>query len=250
MKFVVTLIILLEYIYTKGIIIPFYSNPSPIHPNNFDKLLAFKPAEFKNIKIYAIIGSNNGPGTAFDNDYLNATKYLRTNGVNVLGYVYTSSGKRELIAVKTDMDLYNKWFGIQDYFFDEVAGETGKEAYYTELVNYAKIIKANTFTVGNPGLLPPISYAKIFNVIFIYESPGLPNLADYNSYSAQFINWSGFIPYDVPTITKSWVQSALTKVDYLYITDLGGIATPNPWDGLPKYFGDLLSWVNEFSSNI
>ena len=90
------------------------------------------------------------------------------------------------------------------------------------------------------------SYIDTVVVVLIYESPGLPNLDNYNSWSSYPNDKQGMIPFSVSSLPTSWVQDAARIIDWIYVTN---DALPNPWDSLPSYFDELASLLDNGSTS-
>ena len=139
-----------------GIIIPLY-----IYPTSFAwNLIANEKIVHPNVPIVTIINPNSGPGTYQDPNYVNGINKLRSAGVTVIGYVYTSYASRPITAVEQDVRVYKTFYpNINGIMFDEmnnVAG-AGHESYYSTVSNYAKAFGLS-FTVGNAGADVPSSF--------------------------------------------------------------------------------------------
>ena len=99
------------------ILLPLY-----IYPNWYDKhnyIWTQVIAAAKKVPIVAIINPNNGPNSAPPNaDYQQGIRDLQQAGVKVIGYVPSNYAKRDLQAVKADIDLYTKHFHVEGIFID------------------------------------------------------------------------------------------------------------------------------------
>ena len=88
---------------------------------------------------YGDFNPNNGPNNAPPNaDYQQGIKDLQQAGVKIVGYIPTNYTKRDLAAVKADIDLYTKYFKIDGIFIDEAANTPDKLNYYQQLYQYIK----------------------------------------------------------------------------------------------------------------
>jgi hypothetical protein len=92
--------------------------------------------------------------------------------------------------------------------------------------------------MGNPGADSKASFIGTVDVIFIYETSGLPSLAALDGWHLQHDKRNfGIIPYGV-AMDAAFVAAAKHKVGYIYLQD---DTLPNPWDSVPAYFGELVS---------
>jgi hypothetical protein len=93
-------------------IIPLYSYPVGKYQSEWEKLYNLSTSKI----VYVIINPNNGPGNTTDANYVDAINKLKAKGFYVIGYVYTSYGKRSLSTVTKDI---NKWLSL--YGTDNIA---------------------------------------------------------------------------------------------------------------------------------
>jgi hypothetical protein len=225
---------------TAGIMVPLYSYPG----GTWDRVVETKNAH-PGVPIAAIVNPASGPGSSKDSNYASGISSLKSAGVIVLGYVSTSYTSRSLDAVKGDIDRWHSWYpDLDGIFFDEQTNWAGKESYYKQASDYADS-KGLTFTVGNPGANSLPSYLDTVDVVLVYESPGLPNLDNYKSWSSYSNDKLGMIPFSVSSLPTSWVENAAGTIGWIYVTD---DSLPNPWDSLPSYFDNLASLLDNGST--
>jgi hypothetical protein len=214
-----------------GIMMPLYTYPG----GAWDRVADTKNAH-PDVPIAAIVNPASGPGSSKDSNYASGISDLKSAGVIVLGYVSTAYTGRNLDSVKGDIDKWHSWYpDLDGIFFDEQTNWAGKESYYKQASDYA-YSKGLNFTVGNPGANSLPSYLDTVDVVLVYESPGLPNLDNYNSWSSYPNDKLGMIPFSVSSLPTSWVQDAAKTIGWIYVTN---DALPNPWDSLPSYFDNL-----------
>ncbi|MHB8566811.1 MAG: spherulation-specific family 4 protein [Nitrososphaerales archaeon] len=223
-----------------GVIVPLYSYPG----SDWNIVEQAKYAH-PSVPIVAIVSPDNGPGSSQDPNYVSGVDNLRSAGVTVLGYVYTSYASRSSASVIADINTYKSWYNINGIFFDEMSNVPGNEAYYLALSTYAKSIGLG-FTVGNPGRIVPASYIGTVDCIVTYENQGLPNISSLASLDANFSkNGLAAISYGVNALDTSFAQSASKYVGYIYLTDN---SLPNPYSELPPYFSSLVASLDTSSA--
>ena len=217
-----------------GTIVPLYSNPSSAA---WSAVAAAKRAN-PSVPVLAVINPYNGPGTSAQSNYTSSIASLVSAGVKVIGYVYTSYGKRLAGDVQADVDRYRSFYpGVTGIFFDEMATTVGLESYYAGLTAYAKS-HGFDFTIGNPGSDSRASYVGTVDVILIYENSGLPTATRMAGWHSGYDKKNfGIIPYAVAMDT-AFVQTARSSVGYIYLQNDN---LPNPWDTVPSYFGSLVT---------
>jgi hypothetical protein len=223
-----------------GIMVPLYTYPG----GTWDTVAQVKKAH-SDVPIVAIVNPASGPGFSKDSNYESGIADLKSAGVTVLGYVSTAYTNRDLASVKADMDRWKSWYpAVDGIFFDEQTNWGGSEWYYEEADNYAES-KGLRFTVGNPGANSIPSYLDTVDVVLIYESPGLPNLSNYQSWSSANNAKLGMIPFAVGSMPTKWIEDATSLVGWIYVTH---DVLPNPWDSLPPYFESMADLLDDGSS--
>jgi hypothetical protein len=220
--------------------VPLYTYPG----GTWDTVIKTKN-DHPDVPIVAIVNPASGPGGSKDSNYVSGINELRDAGVIVIGYVSTAYTSRSLTAVKGDIDKWDSWYDIDGIFFDEQTNWAGGESYYAEAGDYAES-KGLGFTVGNPGTNSIPSYLATVDVVLIYESPGLPNLDNYDSWDPYGNDQLGMIPFGVSSLPTSWLKDAIKIVGWVYVTSDN---LPNPWDSLPSYFDDMATLLDDGSSS-
>jgi hypothetical protein len=217
-----------------GTIIPLYTSPPDA---SWTAVAAAKRANPK-VPVIAVVNPGNGPGTAVRSGYTTGIGELVAAGVKVLGYVYTSYGSRAAAEVQADMDRWRSFYpAVTGIFFDEMSNKSGLEPYYAGLTAHAKS-HGSDFTVGNPGTDSSASYVGTVDVIFIYETSGLPALSKLDGWHTSYDKRNfGIIPYAV-SLDAAFVAAAKQRVGYIYLQNDN---LPNPWDSVPAYLGDLVA---------
>lgn len=181
-----------------------------------------------------VINPNNGVGSSVDSHFQKIVSKCNTLGINVVGYVATTYGKKDLSAVKSEVDKWNTMYGVKNIFFDEVTNTSNGISYYQDLYDYVR-----GTTILNPGTSTIEGYMDCSDIIMDYES-------SYDSYiSASFPSWRN--KYDADRFchliyeasqAESANASILAKernVGWVYFTD--DKYSPNPWDSLASYQG-------------
>ena len=190
-----------------------------------------------------IVNPSSGPGGAVDQNYAAQAKRSRAASLVVLGYVYTGYGRRPSAEVKSDIDKYYSWYGVDGIFFDEASTDCSQaRSYYGDLYGY--VSDKGGKVVLNPGTQTNECYMAVSDIILNFEG----TYADYAGDSYSQPEWISEYP-----ATRFWhlVHAAATTADmrdavrlsrernagFVYVTP---DALPNPWDTLPAYFSDEL----------
>jgi hypothetical protein len=209
------------------IMIPLYSYPSWYSPANYiwDDVAAAAHA----VPVTAIINPNNGPdGGPPNSDYVVGLNELRTNGVTILGYVYTSYGSRDTNTVKADIDLYDQYYNLHGIFLDEVASGTNQLAYYGQLYDYIKTKPKLRVVVTNPGTQQNETYLArpATDTTVIFENGSGWNSYTHDAYLTNYpANRFAALVYNCSsaTVMRGNVDYAARRnVGYIYVTNDGG----------------------------
>jgi hypothetical protein len=232
---------------TTGAVVPPPPRTGVIVPLYTSALSAWTPvvdakAAHPSVPIVGIINPKGGPGSASDSSYSTLVGQLRSAGIVVLGYSYTSYGARDASVVQAEINNYARWYNVSGVFLDQMAYNAGHEGYYGNLTAYSRSIGL-TMVVGNPGVDVVPSYAGTVDTIVIYENSGFPYPATLGGWHTAYpkTNWA-ILPFNVPSLDRSCVVSASNYVGYVYATDR--TFYPSPWDSLPPYFGDLVATLD------
>jgi hypothetical protein len=218
-----------------GVLIPLYTYPTDA---SWEAVRQARRA-YPSVKILAIINPYNGVGRDQIPDYVQGIPVLQQAGVTVLGYVYTSYGRRDVEQVKEEIALFCSWYHVDGIFFDQNASQPGLEGYYSDLSLYAQS-KGMSLTVGNPGTRAP-SYVGTADLLVAYEDSGLPEPGRLSDLPGGRENYA-LIAHDVPALDETWLREVESYVGYLYVTD--GVM-PNPYRALPSYFGSLVEKLSK-----
>ncbi len=262
------------------VLIPFYNNPS-LTPNSWDELLRVARAN-PSVNLSVIINPDNGPGIDSNNDYKTRLQALDAAGVEVLGYVSTGYGAcfslpttnicpsstfnpavatPRLAEVEADILRYQSFYNsdrslIDGIFFDEVANNTTMMFdFYAGLDRYAKEQNFDR-VVANMGQDPISAYdtwsqatgKTIADVLVTYEGFAdrweeaiVQNNSIYSSKDAVLLHSVGF---GDTTALQKYIDRAVTLgAGYLYVTDDDYNIDRNPWDTLPSFFDEKISYI-------
>jgi hypothetical protein len=237
------------------ILLPLY-----IYPNWYDRdkyIWKQVVVAAQKVPIVAIINPNNGPNSAPPNpDYQQGLKDLRQAGVKILGYVPTNYTKRDIQAVKADIEVYNKYFNVDGIFVDETANAQDKLNYYQQVYQYTKSRSQRYQVIINPGadiiesyLRKPVAdvsvnFENYQNVWNNYHPPAYTQ-----NYSPQ--HFAALVHTTAePNLMKSTIdQAAKHKFGYIYITnDSTDTTNHNPWDTLPSYWQAQVDYIQKINA--
>ena len=120
-----------------GLYVPLYVYPAGEGATAYDRIINARLAH-PSVPVVVAINPGSGPGRQRDENYVLAVSRLRQAGITVIGYVYTSWGKRMLSEVAADISLYAQWYDLDGILVDEFSTDAGLEGYYLHIRDYAK----------------------------------------------------------------------------------------------------------------
>ena len=232
------------------ILLPLY-----IYPNWYDKdkyLWKQVIVAAKKVPITAIINPNNGPNNAPPNpDYQQGIKDLQQAGIEIVGYIPTNYTKRDLEAVKADVNLYTKYFKIDGIFIDEAANTPDKLNYYQQLYQYIKDRSISARVIINPGTDTNEKYIS---------QPVADTTVIFENYQKTWVNYrpqaytkkyspQSFAALVHTTANRKLMKSTLdravkSRFGYVYVTnDSTDTNNRNPWDTLPEYWQAEVNYI-------
>jgi Spherulation-specific family 4 len=237
------------------ILLPLY-----IYPNWYDKnkyLWKQVITAAKKVSIVAIINPNSGPNHVPPNaDYQQGIKDLHQAGIKIVGYVPTNYAKRDLQAVKADIDLYTKHFNIDGIFIDESASKQDKLNYYRQLYQYIKSQSTRYSTIINPGTNVDETYISqpVADIVVTFENyhknwTSHQPPAYTKKYSPQ--NFAALVH---TTANRKLMKSTLDRAvkynfGYIYVTnDSTDPPNRNPWDTLPEYWQAQVNYIQKLNN--
>jgi len=213
-----------------------------------------------NVKIIAIINPNSGPLATVDSTYASYMTKLKNAGIEMVGYVYTSYGTRDMSDVQADVNTYVSQYPlITGIFFDEGANDASMVAWYTQAYTYVMSKPGYQHVIINPGVAPDEGYLAASTSIVIYE--------DYASSlsAASFPSWVKCAPSSSAKSDYQYKFSAIVHtaaaasqasyisdlhnmgVGLVYITDgVGGCCTYNT---LTSFFAAEAASVQALNGN-
>jgi hypothetical protein len=165
-------------IHPPSIVLPLYVYPNP---NAWGPIFASINNNPK-ISFTIIINPSSGPGTTEfpDESYIIGVAELNSfQNVRLLGYVPLDYGKRDISAVKKDIDIYAGWkayqeksIGVRGIFFDESPSIYEKEsfAYLEAVTRYPlRVLPLGSESVLNPGTVTDERICKLVDGVVGFE---------------------------------------------------------------------------------
>ncbi|KAJ5520395.1 Spherulation-specific family 4 [Penicillium fimorum] len=164
------------------VFVPLYVYPAPEAWTPLENVISSHP----NVNFTVVINPGNGPGPESlpDGNYTREIPKLTAyENVRLLGYVYTSYGKRNVSAVRQDIQTYADWptnssnpnLAVRGIFFDETPQQYDSQTlrYLQGLTDFVKDIKGlgpDQFVVHNPGAVPDSRYLATADSTVVFEA--------------------------------------------------------------------------------
>jgi hypothetical protein len=181
-------------------IVPLYSYPCCGYEQEWGKLLNLTTDK----EVWVVVNVNNGPGSSVDSTYASIISRLKQKGFKVLGYIYSSYGRRSLKTIYSEMDRWIRFYNVDGFFIDEVSTSLKTYSYYSSIYSRAK--RLGRYVVLNPGTNIDPRFFNIADKIVVFESP----LEEYVNFS--YLDYSSVAPDRVCTIV---LNTPPDKVDYV-----------------------------------
>lgn len=143
----------------------------------------------------AIANLGNGPGAMRDPEVAALFDQARAAGVRVVGYVYTRYGQRPLALVTRDVARWERWYGVDGIFVDNVTSvRAGNFAYYRSLSHRIRA-SAGRYIVMNGWATQ--KYMALADMLLMFEG-----------------NVAGFRRFETPEWTRSFNASRFASIVY------------------------------------
>jgi len=181
-------------------IVPLYSYPCCGYEQEWEKLLNLTTDK----EVWVVVNVNDGPGFSVDSTYASIISRLKQKGFKVLGYIYSSYGRRSLKTIYSEMDRWIRFYNVDGFFIDEVSTSLKTYSYYSSIYSRAK--RLGRYVVLNPGTNIDPRFFNIADKIVVFESP----LEEYVNFS--YLDYSSVAPDRVCTIV---LNTPPDKVDYV-----------------------------------
>ena len=235
---------------TLTLFVPAYSYPAGKGLRFWDRLIEAA----KRVPITAIANPASGPGEQRDENYTMVLARAERAGVRLIGYVSTDYAKREMAAVKREVDRWTALYPmIEGIFFDEQSSDRKQVEYYAALSKYARTKIPNAVVASNPGTVcaPEYVASQAFDVICVFE-----NGRGYDDF--QMPKWDvptgrtqfAALPYgeaEADVAHRYCEQAASKGFSYIYVTH---DVLPNPWDELASYWQRIVTDVRQINAAV
>jgi len=195
----------------------------------------------------AIINPNSGPASSPDSNYVTYMQKLEDAGVEMVGYVYTGYGTRDIAAVQADINTYATQYPLlKGIFLDEGSPDASMVSYYKTLHDYILSMPGWTHDIVNPGIVPDAGYLTASTQIVSLENYGTSVATATVPSFATCSNKDQFVAI-VHTVTADSMNSVIDSLmnmnyfGYIYVTDgVGGCCTYNT---LTSYYASMVSYI-------
>ncbi|KAJ5124425.1 uncharacterized protein N7515_008250 [Penicillium bovifimosum] len=164
------------------VFVPLYVYPAPEAWTPLENVISAHP----DVNFTVVINPGNGPGPLAlpDANYTREIPRLTAyQNVRLLGYVYTSYAKRNVSAVRQDIQTYADWptnssnpnLAVRGIFFDETPQQYDAQTftYLKGLTDFVKDLDGlgpDRFVVHNPGAVPDSRYLATADSTVVFEA--------------------------------------------------------------------------------
>jgi len=222
-----------------GLMVPLY-----VYPGSAWNTVAAGAASVPTI---AIINVDSGPGSGPDSSYKSYMATLANAGVEMVGYVHTSYGTRDIATVKSDIDMWASEFsGIVGIFLDEAGATASVLPYYQELYTYIMSMPGWKYDIINPGTVTTSGYASAATQIVSYEDTSSSFASSANPSFASCSNKNQFamMTYAASSSTmESNIAAARSKGYYGWVFSTNGAAGGSTYNSLPSFYSSMVSYI-------
>ena len=237
-----------------SVIVPAYIYPKVekaggVIEDSHDWNILYNMAQKYKDRLLVVVNPFNGPGTAVDQNYVDAINKIKGFGGKVAGYVHvcyainktngTCSGRTEQ-DVRDDIDNWKAWYDIDGIFLDEATSNPHQDSinWMLGVTDYAGQRFGWDYNVINYGTVPPRGYwashgtihsgihIVLENSIAFYDN--FKNNIPVTEYEVGLILHT--CKHDDPARIKS--DAKAKKIKWIYLTQ---DIMPNPYDRIPYF---------------
>ena len=211
--------------------------PLYVHP-------AVDPQSWQSVEAHAgeidwlVVNAADGPGSMPDGVLGSALSRIREAGINVLGYVDAGYGRRTVADLREDQRRWRSWYDVAGTFLDQVPGD--QDQWVQEAVGGLRASGA-TQVVGNPGVALVAPSGAWFDSVVAFEGTADQHRAVCGGSAdrPETRRDTCHLVYGVPRgqMAEAVARAHTAGASVIWVT--GGMA-PNPYDGVPEYFEDLI----------
>jgi len=177
----------------------------------------------KNHDLIKLVVISPGSGSVVDQSLLDLVVKAQVLGITVFARVETDLGKRPLLEVKAEIDLFVNLYKIDGIFFDVIPSDCSCQNYFTELYTHVKV-KIGGLVVLNAKVNVPECFGLFADILVVFDA----SYADYLKYIPLpwFANYPASTFWHViracpPAQQRTALLKAIkNKVGTLLITDL------------------------------
>jgi len=117
------------------------------------------------------------PLDIIDTNFVNQIAKSRAAGLSVFGIIKTNLGKRSIIDIKADIDVYLNLYKVVGVLFDEIPLDCSYSDYYKELYAYVHV-NVSGLVILNVNVDVPLCFGILGDILKVFDS----SLADYKNF--------------------------------------------------------------------
>ncbi|SPO04383.1 uncharacterized protein DNG_07068 [Cephalotrichum gorgonifer] len=227
-----------------SILIPLYIYPTA---GSWNPLLSAAQG-YPSVNFTVIINPNNGPGTTTlpDANYMEALRSItRYPNVDILGYVASTYGARDIADIEADIATYSGWgdeISLQGIFIDEAPSGIEYGDFMSDITlnireTWAETLDMDATVVYNPGVVIDQTLYSNADLIVAFEGAeadrwafmehGLANLDSENGKkTAVIVHTFNGTSEDLEKLVREVIES---NVGSLFVTDRLYSEWPGVW---------------------
>lgn len=196
---------------------------------------------------WVVLNVAGGPGVQPDPCCLEAAGRLRNAGIRVLGRLDTAHGFRPFGEVISDAHRYLDWYQVDGFLLDRCPSERAALPGVRRTVATLRVIRDQPHIVLGHGTHPYPGYAEHGDQLITFSGA-------WNDYRwSQVAEWTADLPPErfchfVHGVPRPHLNEALRIARWqgaatIYFTDHAPAGQGDPWELMPGYWDDIVSFV-------
>jgi len=190
-----------------------------------------------------VVNPDSGPGSAYNAAYAVVVASARAKGAVLYGYIDTDYTLTSLPQIQAEIGDYRSWYGIENYYFDDVSSSSTDFAYYESVNQLARDTDSDASIMLNPGDYPNAEYATLGDILVVFEGSyqslesTAPPTWSYDYPRSMFAMQVSDVPSE--TLGEALSLAATDRMQYVYASPLTTASTL--YEQVPSY------WTTELS---
>lgn len=222
--------------------------PTPVVPAYFYSDTAWAQVSQPSGREHWLIANPvSGAGTKLDTNYQRWIRTAKANGHKVLGYIPTGYGTKTQTYVQRQAQNYKNWYGVSEFFLDEMSTKTGKIPYYSRMVT--TIAPNGATVVLNPGTVPPEQFyttlPKNASIVAFEDTPKAFSPTAMPTWLSKYANRTILLAYQGSQAEYSQIAAYAQAGGFLGAYGTQDGADGNPWDSVSSYWATSIQFCTQ-----